>query len=119
MITIYGIKTCSTVRKAIKFCKDNNLEHSFVDFRAKPLENDKVKYFASKVDINLLFNNRGTKYKDLGLKELNLDEAGKLEWLCKENMLLKRPVVEYTKNNEEKVLLSFNQEQYAEELLTK
>ncbi|MGB5867802.1 MAG: arsenate reductase family protein [Arcobacteraceae bacterium] len=119
MITIYGIKTCSTVRKAIKFCKDNNLEHSFVDFRAEPLENDKVKYFASKVDINLLFNNRGTKYKDLGLKELNLDEAGKLEWLCKENMLLKRPVVEYTKNNEEKVLLSFNQEQYEEELLTK
>ncbi len=119
MITIYGIKTCSTVRKAIKFCKDNNLEHTFVDFRAEPLENDKVKYFASKVDINLLFNNRGTKYKDLGLKELNLDEDGKLEWLCKENMLLKRPVVEYTKNSEEKVLLSFNQEQYEEELLTK
>ena len=65
MINIYGIKTCSTVRKAIKFCKDNNLEHTFVDFRATPLENDKVKYFASKVDINLLFNNRGTKYKDL------------------------------------------------------
>ncbi len=117
MINIYGIKTCSTVRKAIKFCKDNELEHTFIDFRATPLEADKVNYFASKVDINLLFNNRGTKYKDLGLKELNLDESGKLEWLCKENMLLKRPVVEYKNNEENKVLISFNQEVYEKELL--
>lgn len=117
MINIYGIKTCSTVRKAIKFCKDNNLEHAFIDFREKPLENDKVKYFASKVDINLLFNNRGTKYKDLALKDLNLDENGKLEWLCKENMLLKRPVVEYQKNNENKVLVAFKEDVYQNELL--
>ena len=118
MITIYGIKTCSTVRKAIKFCKDNNLEHTFFDFRAEPLSEEKVKYFASKVDINLLFNNRGTKYKDLKLKELNLDESGKLEWLIKENMLLKRPVVEYIKKDEDKVLISFNEEIYKEELLS-
>ena len=117
MINIYGIKTCSTVRKAIKFCKDNNLEHTFIDFREAPLENDKVKYFASKVDINLLFNNRGTKYKDLALKDLNLDEDGKLEWLCKENMLLKRPVVEYQKDNEDKILVSFKEEVYQSELL--
>ncbi len=113
MINIYGIKTCSTVRKAIKFCKDNNLEYTFIDFRETPLECDKVKYFSSKIDINILFNNRGTKYKDLNLKELNLDENGKLEWLCKENMLFKRPVVEY--NN--KVLVSFNEELYKKELL--
>ena len=119
MINIYGIKTCSSVRKAIKFCKDNELEHSFIDFRANPLDSEKVKYFASKVDINLLFNNRGTKYKDLGLKDLNLDEDGKLAWLCKENMLLKRPVVEYKNQNEDKVLIAFNQELYESELLTK
>jgi arsenate reductase len=119
MINIYGIKTCSTVRKAIKFCKDNSLEHTFVDFRAEPLTEDKVKYFASKIDVNLLFNNRGTKYKDLGLKDLNLDENGKLDWLVKENMLLKRPVVEYTKESEDKVLISFNQEIYESELLNK
>jgi len=117
MINIYGIKTCSTVRKAIKFCKDNALEYTFIDFRATPLDEDKVKYFASKVDINLLFNNRGTKYKDLKLKELNLDERGKLDWLIKENMLLKRPIVEYVKENEDKVLISFNEEIYKEELI--
>ena len=113
MINIYGIKTCSTVRKAIKFCKDNELEYNFIDFRAEPLECSRVKYFATKVDINLLFNNRGTKYRDLKLKDINLDEDGKLELLCKENMLLKRPVVEY----DDKVLISFNEEIYQQELL--
>lgn len=117
MINIYGIKTCNTVRKAIKFCKDNNLDYAFIDFRSTPLSCETVKYFATKVDINILFNNRGTKYKDLGLKELNLDDNGKLEWLCKENMLLKRPVVAYMKHNEDKVLVSFNEEIYREELL--
>jgi len=115
MITIYGIKTCGSVRKAIKFCKDNNLKFDFIDFRANPLDDEKIKYFASKVDINLLFNNRGTKYKELKLKELNLDENGKLEWLCKENMLLKRPILEYGDN----ILVSFNEEIYIKELVNK
>ncbi len=115
MITIYGIKTCNSVRKAVKFCKDNGLEYQFHDFRAEPLDDGKIKYFASKVDIDLLFNNKGTKYKDLKLKELNLDAQSKLEWLCKENMLLKRPVVEYG----DKVMVAFNEEIYNKELLGK
>jgi len=117
MITIYGIKTCNSVQKAIKFCKTNELEYSFHDFRAEPLDDAKIDFFAAHVDINKLFNSRGTKYKDLKLKELNLDEDGKLQWLKKENMLLKRPVVTYTKENEDKVLVAFNEALYKEELL--
>ncbi|MEA2027535.1 MAG: ArsC/Spx/MgsR family protein, partial [Campylobacterota bacterium] len=59
-------------------------------------------------DINVLFNNRGTKYRDLNLKELNLDDNGKLKWLCKENMLLKRPIVEF----EDNVIVAFNEDEY-------
>jgi arsenate reductase (glutaredoxin) len=117
MITIYGIKTCNSVQKAIKFCKTNDLEYSFHDFRAEPLEPAKIKDFASQVDINKLFNSRGTKYKDLKLKELDLDDTGKLEWLKKENMLLKRPVIEYTKNGDNKILVAFDEKIYKEELL--
>ncbi len=114
MINIYGIKTCSTVRKAIKFCKDNALEYNFIDFRATPLDNEKIKYFSTKIDINILFNTRGAKYRDLKLKELNLNDEGKLQWLQKENMLLKRPIVEYA----DKVLVSFSEDEYKQELLS-
>lgn len=117
MITIYGIKTCSTVRKAIKFCKDNGLEYTFVDFRVTPLEAEKINSFVSKVPVNLLFNTRGTQYRELKLKELNLDDAAKIEWLIKENMLLKRPVVEYTKAGKDKALVAFDEAIYTKEFL--
>ncbi len=114
MIKIHGIKTCGSVRKAIKFCEENNLEFEFHDFRKNPLEEEKVRYFASKVDVNLLFNNKGTKYRQLGLKELNLNEQGKLEWLIKDNMLLKRPIVEYGNDN---VLCAYDEEIYKTNLM--
>ncbi|MBD3840284.1 MAG: Spx/MgsR family RNA polymerase-binding regulatory protein [Campylobacterales bacterium] len=113
MITIYGISTCSTVKKAIKFCKENNLEHTFVDFRKTPLEDSKIDQFLNQIPLEKLFNPKGQKYKELGLKELNLDDSGKIEWLKKENMLFKRPIVQY-KN---KALVSFNEQEYKRELL--
>ena len=48
-----------------------------------------------KRQINILFNSKGTKYKTMNLKELNLDEQGKKEYLANEPMLFKRPVIEY------------------------
>ena len=108
-MTIYGIKTCGSVRKAIKFCNDNNIKFTFHDFRKEPLTESAVRNFASKVDVNLLFNNKGTKYRDLKLKELNLDDEGKLNWLIKENMLLKRPVISYGDNE---VICAFDEERY-------
>ncbi|XPV68990.1 MAG: arsenate reductase family protein [Halarcobacter sp.] len=108
MITVYGIKTCDSVRKALKFFKDNNIEVEFSDLRKDPPSFDTVKFWVEKAGIDIVFNNRGTKYRDLKLKELNLNEQGKLEWLCKEPMLVKRPVVKYENN----VLVGFKEEIY-------
>jgi len=113
---IYGIKSCGSVKNALKFCEKNGLSYEFIDFRKEPLNDATVDFFASKVDINLLFNSKGTKYKQLGLKELNLDETGKLEWLKKDNMLFKRPVIVYGKNLE-KVLCAYDEEKYTKEFL--
>ena len=98
--------------RLVKLFRNKGVYHfneNYISFAIDTLKN----YQTSKVDINILFNNRGTKYRDLKLKELNLDDDGKIEWLCKENMLLKRPVVEYN----DKVMVSFNEDTYKEELL--
>lgn len=113
MITVYGIKTCNSVRNALKFFKDNNIEVEFFDFKKESPEEDKIKTWTKKADINILFNSKGTKYRTLKLKELNLNENGKFEWLCKEPMLFKRPVIEH----EDNVLVGFNEELYKETFL--
>ena len=110
MIKVYGIKTCGSVRKALKFFNDNNIDIEFIDIRKNPVPCEKIKEWAIKEDINILFNNKGTKYRQLGLKDLNLDENGKLEWLCRENMLLKRPVIEYA----DELIVGFDESKYEE-----
>ena len=109
-MTIYGIKTCSTVNKAKKFIKDRGHEFEFVDLKTTKPSADDIKSWVQKVGIDILFNNKSTTYRELKLKELNLDEAGKLEWLCKEPILLKRPVVVW----DDKVIVGFKEDNYKE-----
>ena len=113
-MTIYGIKTCSTVGKARKFMKENDIEFDFVDYKVESVGEEKIREWLKQVDINLLFNNKGKKYRDLKLKELNLDDDGKIAWMAKENYLLKRPVIEY---GDAKVLVAYDEEVYRETFL--
>lgn len=108
MIKIYGIPTCDSVRKAKKFFKENETEVEFIDFRKNPLECEKVSKWVETVGVDILFNNRGTTYRTLKLKDLNLDDDGKKKWLCDENMLLKRPIIE----SEEEVIVGFDEDKY-------
>jgi len=110
-MTIYGIKTCSTVGKARKFMKENGIEFEFVDYKVESVGEEKIREWLKQLDINVLFNNRGTKYRDLKLKELNLDDEGKIKWMAKENYLLKRPVIEY---GDGKVHVAYNEDEYKE-----
>jgi len=107
-MTIYGIKTCSTVGKARKFMKDNNIEFDFVDYKVESVNEEKISEWLKQIDMKLLFNSRSTTYRTLKLKELKLNDDSKEEWLCKENMLIKRPVVEFSGQ----VLVGYNEEIY-------
>ncbi|WP_457560265.1 arsenate reductase family protein [Caminibacter sp.] len=108
---VYGIKTCGSVKRAIKFFNDREIEYEFIDFKKTPIGCEKIDEWLKKVDINTLFNKRGTKYRQLKLKELNLDEEGMREWLCKENLLIKRPVIEL---DDGRVIVGFDEEKYQE-----
>jgi len=108
MIKMYGITTCGSVKKAKKFFNENDIEFEFVDFKKTPVGCDKINEWLQQVDIKTLFNSRGTKYRTLKLKELNLDDNSKIEWLCKENLLIKRPVIEY----DNKVIVAFDEDKY-------
>jgi len=107
---VYGIKTCGSVKKALKFLNEKGIEYEFVDLKKTPVGCDKIDEWLNKVDINTLFNKKGTKYRQLKLKELNLDEKEIKEWLCKENLLIKRPVIEL----DDKVIVGFDEEKYKE-----
>ncbi len=110
---LYGIKTCGSVKKAMKFFKDNSIKYEFIDFKSTPVGEDKISSWLKYVEIDKLFNSRGTKYRMLKLKELNLDAEGKKQWLIKENMLIKRPVIEH----KGRIFVAYDEELYKKEFL--
>jgi len=113
MIKIYGIKNCDSVKKAIKFFKQHNLEYELFDFKEESLPCEKISQWLQQTDIKTLFNARSTTYRNLKLKEMNLTPEEQEQWLCKENLLIKRPVVEFDNT----LLVGFNEENYQRSFL--
>jgi len=110
MLKIYGIKNCDSVRKAIKYLKANEITYEFIDFRDTPVNEKTISAWMKGTDIKTIFNTRGTTYRTLKLKELNLTDEDKELWLSKENMLIKRPVITF----DNKVLVGYNETLYLE-----
>jgi len=106
---LYGIKTCSTVGKARKFLKEHDIEYEMIDFKTTQVDESKIKEWLTKVDIDILFNKKGKKYRDLKLKELNLDYDDKIKWMAKENYLIKRPVIEL---DDSRVIVGYDEDEY-------
>ena len=108
MVKLYGIKNCDSVKKAVRFLKANGIAYELIDFKATPVGCDLIMPWTEQVGMKTLFNTRGTTYRTLKLKELDLDEQQQLEWLCKENLLIKRPVLE----KDGSITVGFTQESY-------
>jgi len=108
MVTLYGIKTCDSVKKALKFFKEASIEVNFVDFKQTKPNEEQVSRWAQHATMKLLFNNRSRTYKDLGLSKLTLSDTDKIQWLQKEPLLVKRPVIEY----KDAIIVGFDEENY-------
>jgi len=94
--------------------KDNDIAFDFVDYKVESVDETKIREWLKQIDMSVLLNTRGTKYRDLKLKELNLDDEDKIAWMAKENYLLKRPVIEY---GDGKVHVAYDEEVYKKTFL--
>ena len=109
MLTLYGIKNCDKVRKARKFLDTHGIKYEFVDFKTDPIGCQTIDKWLEHVEIEKLFNKRSTTYRNLNLKTHKLDSDGMRQWLCKENMLIKRPVLETLEGD---IIVGFDEDLY-------
>lgn len=108
MIRIYGIKNCDSVKKALNFFDAHSIAYTFHDFKASPVSRDVIQSWAGSSDLSVLLNTKGTTYRTLNLKALDLNDSQKIDWMAKENRLIKRPVIEA----EDKLIVGFDPLQY-------
>ena len=109
-LTIYGIKNCDTVKKALKFLSSKSLPHEFIDFRENLISEDLYKTMEQEVGLEMLINKRSSTYR-----LLTDDEKQNIgyELVSKYPTLIKRPVL--IQNGD--VMVGFSEKQYSELLL--
>lgn len=94
---VYGIKTCGTYKKAIKWLNEHNIEYQTIDLRDSGITKEEIKKYheLSGLEIKKFFNTSGKLYRELDLKNkqntLSIDEIYSL--LSNEPMLIKRPLI--------------------------
>jgi arsenate reductase (glutaredoxin) len=112
MITLYGIKNCDTVKKAINWLKSRNTPFEFHDYKAKGISEEKLIEWTRQVGWEVLLNKKGTTWKGLedSIKNTVLSEAQAVPLMKAQTSLIKRPVIEV---NGRVVAVGYDEGKYA------
>jgi Spx/MgsR family transcriptional regulator len=94
MKKLYGVPSCNKIRDAKVTLESNNIEFQFVNVKKTPISEDQLKVIVDQLGIDKVLNKQGLTYKKLGLKQMNLNETQQLQWLRKEQGMIKRPLIE-------------------------
>ena len=103
---VYGINNCDTVKKALVYLNNHDVNYQFIDFRKHPISRQMLVKMVESVGWELLINKRSTTYRSLSEEEksnINYDLVLKLP------TLIKRPVL----IQGEKTMVGFSEQQYA------
>ena len=105
-IQVYGIKNCDTVKKALVYLNNHDVNYQFIDFRQNPISQQVLIKMVESVGWELLINKRSTTYRSLSEEEksnINYDLVLKFP------TLIKRPVLVRGEN----IMVGFSEQQYA------
>jgi len=89
-VTVYGLKTCDTTRKALTMLKDAGMNVRLSDLRETPLGPESLTRFLEKFG-DLLLNRKSTTWRRLPLEQRSAPIA---KLLSDQPTLIKRPVVD-------------------------
>ena len=110
-ITIYGIKSCSTMKKAFTKLDELGVSYDFHDYKKQGIDKDSVQRWIDELGIDKILNKRGTTWRKLTdeqkqAADANIDTA--IDLLIENTSMIKRPIVEgqlADKNNGQPILL--------------
>jgi len=110
-VTIYGIKTCDTVKKARTWLETHGKAYAFHDYRVEGIDRAHLDAWADKVGWEVLLNKTSTTFRALseGDKQ-GIDRAKAIDLMLAEPTMIKRPVLDLGNG---KLLVGFKPDSYA------
>jgi len=93
-IVVWGIPTCSTVKKARTFLDEQGATHTFADLRATPPSRAQIETWVKAFGSKAMRNTSGASYRALPDDKDAWSDAQWIAAFTKDPMLIKRPVIE-------------------------
>ena len=116
-ITIYGIKSCSTMKKAFTKLDDLGVSYDFHDYKKQGIDKESVQRWVAKLGIDKVLNKRGTTWRKLDdsqkqAADASLDNA--IDLLVENTSMIKRPIVEgeLTDKNKNILLCGYDEAEF-------
>ena len=115
-INFYSYLKCSTCRKAAKWLENKYFEYQLIDIVKQPplvnYLNLALEQYSS--DNKRVFNTRGKAFKSINVDIYSLSREEIIQLLLSDGKLIKRPILVY---EEKKVILGFNEIEYAKQIM--
>lgn len=111
MTTVFGIKNCDTLKKALKWLDNQGINYQYHDYRKAGLDAEMLQTFVAELGWEPLINKRGTTYRQLSDEQkASLDQPRAIAIMLDNPAIIKRPLLVH----EGKYYLGFKESQYAE-----
>lgn len=110
-LTVYGIRNCNTVKLALGWLTEKNIEFVFHDYKSKGIGETKLKEWCKQVGWESLVNKRGTTWRQLspdvqkGIK----DQTSAIALMREKTSVIKRPLIE---SSGQVLALGFDEDAY-------
>lgn len=92
--TIYGIKTCDTMKKARAWLDAHGVAYSFHDYKIDGIDRARLAGWCKAVGWETLLNRSGTTFRKLPeADKQDLDEAKAIDLMLAQPSMIKRPVL--------------------------
>ena len=108
MLHIIGVPSCNKIRDTKKWMEAKGVDYEFINVKKEPLTRDELKDLEFKVGLDVLVNNRGTTYRNLKVKDMDLDDDQLFDPLLENQSMIKRPVLVF----ENSVLVGYDEESF-------
>ncbi|WP_423813561.1 arsenate reductase [Psychrobacter sp. 219-2-C] len=96
-ITIYGIKSCSTMKKAFTKLDELGVNYDFHDYKKQGIDKESVQRWVNELGIDKVLNKRGTTWRKLTDEQkqaADSDVDNAIDLLIENTSMIKRPIVE-------------------------
>lgn len=94
MTTIYGIKNCDTMKKAIKWLDDHKVDYAFHNYKKDGIDEAVLRQAIDEHGWEVVINKRGTTWKQLPADVQASMNTEKAVEIAKENpSIVKRPLL--------------------------